>query len=305
MDFRTLEVFYSVATLKNFARAAESLRLTQSAVSQRIANLEAEVGGRLLERSNRGTSLTPKGHILLVYADRLLRTRMELTEAISHPDTTSRLIRIGVADTLAQTWLPAFIGSAHAQYPFITFEIDIDVTPNLRARLLRQEIDLAFLLGKVLEPGIASVDLCSYTLAFVSSPDITFDERPVSVEAMSKYALISFPKTTIPYQTIQELFRARSLGMPRIHLSSSISTIVRMTLDNIGISLIPPSVIKAELRDGRLALLDTDLPLPTLEYTASYSLSPQDKLLPVLARISSKAAQEWSYLPISNANHGG
>lgn len=46
---------------------------------------------------------------------------MELTEAISHPDTTSRLIRIGVADTLAQTWLPAFIGSAHAQYPFITY----------------------------------------------------------------------------------------------------------------------------------------------------------------------------------------
>ncbi len=295
MDFRTLEVFYSVATLKNFARAAEALHLTQSAVSQRITNLEAEVGGRLLERSSRGTSLTPKGHVLLVYADRLLRTRTELIQAISRPETTSRLIRLGVAETLAQTWLPTFIGSVNAKYPFITFEIDVDVTTSLRARLLRQEIDLAFLLGKVLEPGIASVDLCSYTLSFVSSPDLAFGERPVSVEAMSKYALISFPKNTIPYQAIQELFRERSLGTPRIHSSSSISTIIKMTLDKIGISLITPNVIKSELRDGKLALVDTDLALPTLEYTASYLLSPQDKLVPSLAHIASRVAHRWAW----------
>ncbi|MDJ0390580.1 LysR family transcriptional regulator [Roseomonas sp. E05] len=294
MEFRTLEVFHAVATLRSFARAAEALFMTQPAVSQRIASLEAELGQRLLERSARGTSLTHRGEVLLLYAERLLKMRTEMIEAVSAARPESRLIRLGVAETIAQTWLPSFINSVNAQYPFITFDIEVDVSTNLRSRVVRQETDLAFLLGKVVEPGITSVDLCSYTLSFVASAALAFEEDPVPLEALARHALISFPKTTIPYRNLQELFLERSLPAPQIHASSSVSTIIKMTLDNIGICVIAPILIQQELREGRLVLLNTELPLPNLDFTATFGTAQGGKLMSAIARIACRVAQEWA-----------
>lgn len=294
MEFRSLEVFYSVATLKNFGRAAEALNMTQSAVSQRITGLEAEVGARLLERSIRGTSPTPKGEILLAYADRLLRLRAELLKTIADPRNVSRLIRLGVSDTIAQTWLTTFIASANGQFPFITFEIEVDVTTNLRASLMRQEIDLAFLLGHVMEPGITSLDLCSYPLSFVASANLELDHNPVSIETLSRYPLISFPKNTINYRYLQDIFQRQAHGAPRIHSSSSVSTIVRMTLDGIGISIIPAAVIRAELAGGTLVRLETGLDLPALDYTVSYARLPDGQIIEALANIACNVARDYA-----------
>ncbi|KAA2211653.1 LysR family transcriptional regulator [Teichococcus oryzae] len=292
MEFRTLEVFYSVATLKSFARAADALYMTQPAVSQRIASLEAEVGGRLLERSVKGTSLTPKGEVLFMHADRLLRGRMEMMQAIADPHATSRLIRLGVAETIAQTWLPSFIGTVNTQYPSITFEIEVDVSTNLRTRLMRQEIDLAFLLGKVVEPGITSLDLCSYSLSFVASVALDLGKEPVSLKTLSQHPLICFPKTTIPYRKVLEMFQENSLKTPQIHCSSSVSTIIKMTLDNIGICVIAPILIMQELQEGRLRIVDTRVSLPKLDFTASFATAPGGKLISSLAQIAGKVAQQ-------------
>ncbi len=294
MEFRTIEVFYAVATLRSFARAAESLHMTQSAVSQRIANLEAEIGARLLERTAKGASLTPKGHIMLVYAERMLTMRTELIQTLADPQISNRLIRLGVADTVAHTWLPTFIGRVNTEYPFITFEIEVDVTSNLRTRLLRQEIDLAFLLGRVMEPGITSIDLCSYPLSFVASTRLRFKERPVRAETISHYPLISFPRTTVLHKALEDVFRERGLRIPRIHSSSSISTIVKMTLDNIGISVISPQAIRPELGEGRLAIVPVDVQLPTLDYTATYGATPGTQLVAALARMAGDVAKQWA-----------
>lgn len=268
--------------------------MTQPAVSQRIATLEAELGGRLLDRSGRGTSLTPKGEILLHYAEQLLKTRAELMQAIAAPQSACRLIRLGVAETIAQTWLPSFIGSVNAEYPFITFEIEVDVSSNLRSRVVRQEIDLAFLLGKAIEPGITSIDLCSYPLRFVASSALSFPEQPVPLEALGRHALISFPKSTIPYRNLQEMFQERSLKVPQIHASSSVSTIIKMTLDRIGICAIAPVLIQQELRDGRLVVLETDAELPRLDFTASFGTVAGGALMASVAQIARHTAQHWA-----------
>ncbi|MXP64291.1 LysR family transcriptional regulator [Roseomonas sp. M0104] len=294
MEFRSLEVFHAVATLRSFARAADTLRMTQSAVSQRIASLEAELGERLLERSSRGALLTPKGEILLHHAERLLKARAELIQAIAAPQPESRLIRLGVAETIAQTWLPSFIGSVNARYSFVTFEIEVDVSANLRSRVVRQEIDLAFLLGKAIEPGITSIDLCSYPLRFVASAALPFPERPVPLEALGRHALISFPKSTVPYRNLQEMFQERSLKVPQIHASSSVSTIIKMTLDRIGICVIAPILIRQELQDGRLVVLETDIVLPTLDFTASFGTVAGGPLMASVAQIAWQTAQQWA-----------
>lgn len=294
MEFRTLEVFRAVATLKSFARAAESLYMTQSAVSQRILNLETELGDRLLDRTASGAALTPKGRILLSYAERLLSMRNELIETLAEAGSIRRTIRLGVSETIAQAWLSTFIGMVSEQYPLITFEIDVDVTSNLRRRLLMQEIDLVFLLGEVVEPGIENIELCSYSLCFAASTKLKFDRTPVSIEQISKHPLISFPRNTPLYVSLQRMFQDQSIRAPQLHCSSSVSNIIKMTLDNLGISVLSPFLIEAEIKAGLLTILETEIELPRLDYCASYRVEPGIQTLAAIAQIASMVASDYA-----------
>src|SRR5260221_443266 len=80
VDFKMLETFVWVANLRSFRGAAEKLNTTQPAISMRIAQLEEDLGVRLLERDRRLVSPTEKGQLLLGYADRLIRLRAETVE---------------------------------------------------------------------------------------------------------------------------------------------------------------------------------------------------------------------------------
>ncbi len=83
MDLRQLETFVAVARLGHFTRAADELHLTQSAVSQHVARLEASLGVRLLERGTRGAAVTPEGRELLGRAEAILADVSSARAAVS------------------------------------------------------------------------------------------------------------------------------------------------------------------------------------------------------------------------------
>jgi DNA-binding transcriptional LysR family regulator len=117
IDFRSLSTFVWVAQLRNFHRAAAKLNTTQPAVSQRIAQLEADFGVQLLARDNRSVVLTEAGRAVLGYAERMLSLRNEMIAAVSDPAQLWGSLRLGVAETIVYTWLPQFLERMSAAYP--------------------------------------------------------------------------------------------------------------------------------------------------------------------------------------------
>ena len=77
-DFKAIETFMWVVTLGSFRGAAQKLNTTQPAISQRIAQLEREVGVKLLQRDRRMVLPTPSGRQLMVYAEKLIGLRSEM-----------------------------------------------------------------------------------------------------------------------------------------------------------------------------------------------------------------------------------
>src|ERR1700694_4678243 len=75
VDFKSIETFLWVVTLGSFRAAGEKLNTTQPAISQRIAQLEREVGVKLLNRDHRVASPTPSGRQLMVYAENRIGRR--------------------------------------------------------------------------------------------------------------------------------------------------------------------------------------------------------------------------------------
>ena len=104
--------------------AAEKLNTTQPAVSQRIASLEGDLGVKLFERDTRGVKLTGKGHELLSYAERMLDLRRDMMQAAREQNVMCGTVRIGVAETIVQTWLSTLIEHVHAAYPELVPEIE-------------------------------------------------------------------------------------------------------------------------------------------------------------------------------------
>jgi DNA-binding transcriptional LysR family regulator len=289
-ELRSLEIFYWVAQLRSFRGAAERLNTTQPAVSQRIAALEAELGVRLLDRGARSVVTTAQGRRLLDYAERMLRLRAEMLEAIAGAEAVGGVLRLGVAETIVHTWLSRFIERAHALFPAVTLDIEVDVTPNLRTGLVGHTLDLAFLMGPVAEPSIANLPLCRYPLAFAASPRLPLGPGPVTIDALLGWPIITYPRSTRPTMELLAALRMPGAAAPRLFASTSLATILRMARDGIGISVIPPVVAARELADGTLCLVATDITPPAVAFTASWPTGPEEGLARRLAELAQSVA---------------
>ncbi|MBX3456274.1 LysR family transcriptional regulator [Ferrovibrio sp.] len=289
-DLRNLETFVWVAHLGGFRAAAEKLHATQPAISQRIALLEDELGVKLFDREPRGVVLTPKGTELMPYAERMLQLHADLLQAAREKKAMRGVVRLGVAETIVHTWLAKLIERMHMVYPGITLEIEVDVSPALRERLVSHQLDIAFLLGPVSEPRMRNQALSSYPMAWVSSPNIDLGPEPVALSRLAQWPIITYPRNTRPYIVVREMMTRSDFPGLRMYGNASLSTIVRMTLDGIGISAIPPVVIRRELSEKRLRLIRAEQNLPDLNFTATYPAKPDSYMAEAVLEIAREIA---------------
>ena len=291
-DFKALETFLWVVTLGSFRGAAQKLNTTQPAISQRIAQLEREMGVRLLQRDRRVASPTPSGRQMMVYAEKLIGLRSEMMAAIGDRSAMRGVLRLGVAETIVHTWLSKLIKSVNDAYPNLSLEIEVDITPNLNARLQAQEIDLAFVLGPLSTPNVQNRVLCDYPVGFLASPTLGLGNGPLTVHDLAKFPIITFSRKTRPYEIVRSLFNRPDIPPIRLHASASMSTVIHMAIEGLGIALIPTAIIENELASGRLELLNTDLEIQPLRFTASWLASPDTAAIELVAGFASKLAQE-------------
>ena len=291
VDFKSLETFLWVVTLGSFRAAGDKLNTTQPAISQRIAQLEREVGVKLLNRDHRVASPTPSGRQLMVYAEKLIGLRAEMMSAVSDRSAMRGVMRLGVAETIVHTWLSQLIKSVNDAYPNLSLEIEVDITPNLSARLLAQEIELAFMLGPLSGSNVHNRELCDYPIGFLASPSLGLGDGPLTVHDLATFPIITFPRKTQPYEIVRSLFNRPDLPPIRLHASASLATVIHMAIEGLGIAVIPTAIVENELADGRLQLLATDLKITPLTFSASWLASPDTAAVELVADLAGQIAQ--------------
>ncbi len=291
MNIKNLEAFLAIVQLGSFKAASEKLHTTQPAISARIANLEAEVGASVFDRSDKQIRLTPKGYKLLPYAEKIIALLKELNFAVGESETFSGTVRLGSSETIVHVWISEFIHQLHEQYPNLTIELTVDTSINLRERLIKRELDMAFLMGPLVNPDLESKFLCKYPLSWVASPNLIDPKRSLSLAELAQYQIITYPRQTRPYSELQTMFNLVDLPMVKINGLSSMATIIRMAVDAIGISTLPIAGIKKELRAGELVKLNAQQPLAELEFTV---INRPDPLLRMISGLAQTIGQNYS-----------
>lgn len=290
IEFRTLETFVWVAQLKSFRGAAAKLNTTQPSVSQRIAQLEEQLGARLIERGRRSFTLTEAGRSVLAQAERLLRLRAELVTSATDRSQLRGTLRLGAAETVVHTWLPRFVEAMSARYDRITLEIEVDISPNLRERLLSRQIDLAFMLGPVSEPSILSRPLRAEPTRFFASPKLGFSAGQNPLARIAAFPIITFARNTQPYMRLRELLSDPQLPPTRLHASAALATAVRMALDGLGVALIPASIVAEDVEAGRLVEVGCAQTIPDLQFVAGWLAAPDTSIIELALEIAGAAA---------------
>lgn len=291
LDFKSIETFLWVVKLGSFRSAAQRLNTTQPAISQRIAQLERDMGVRLLNRDHRVASPTPSGRQMLVYAEKLIGLRAEMMTEICESSAVRGVLRLGVAETIVHTWFPQLVKSVNELYPNLSLEIEVDITTNLTARLLAQEIELGLVVGPLSAAGVQSLVLRDYDIGFLASPALGLGKTALTRRDLARYPMITFPRKTRPYEAVRGVFDRPDLPPIRLHASASLATVIHMAVEGLGIAVIPAAIVANELADGRLQLLDTDVKLPPLTFSASWLSSPDTVAIERVAQLARQIAQ--------------
>lgn len=145
-----LLIVRAIAQQGSFRRAADTLYISQPAVSLQIQNLERQLGIPLFDRGGRQVQLTEAGHILLEYSDRILSLCQEAKRALLDLQDLKRgTLMLGASQTVGTYVMPLLVGQFWQAYPHISVQLFVQSTRRIAQKLIGGELDLAIVGGEV------------------------------------------------------------------------------------------------------------------------------------------------------------
>jgi DNA-binding transcriptional LysR family regulator len=290
LNIEQLRTFLEVVRLGGFRRAAHSLNVTQPAISARIKALEDSLAVALFDRSSGGMTLTKRGEMLIRYAEQFEHLAEQVTANIIAPNAIEQHLRLGAAETVAQSWLPEFVAALHGRFPKVQIEIDVDISTNLRDRLLDREIDLAILLGPVSEATVTNIMLPGFDLAWYVAGDVASPEGGDSALIATR-PVITYARNTRPHREMKRALFERVGPGAQVFSSSSLSACFRLVEGGLGVAALPKILGRDLVARGALRIFDPGwLPAP-LQFTASYVGDPKSHVVEVAAHLALETAR--------------
>ncbi|MFU9054193.1 LysR substrate-binding domain-containing protein [Klebsiella pneumoniae] len=258
-----LHTFVAVAQQGTLGRAAETLNLSQPALSKTLNELEQLTGTRLFERGRLGAQLTLVGEQFLTHAVKVLDALNSAGQALNRKEGLNNdIVRIGALPTAALGILPTVIGQFHKQQKDITLQVATMNNTMLLAGLKSGEIDIG--IGRMSDPELMSG--LHYELLFLESlklvvrPGHPLLQETVTLSRVMEWPVVVSPKGTVPRQNAEALLQSQGCKMPAgciETLSASLSR--QLTVDFDYVWFVPSGAVKDDLRRGVL----TALPIAT------------------------------------------
>ena len=191
VDLELYRVFYTVAKHKHMTKASEELHTSQPAISQSIKKLEAQLGGTLFLRSNKGMELTEEGKMFYEYVKGALELINNAeNEFTSFKDLSKGEIKIGCSTTLTKLVLMNALKDFHLDYPNININITNDLTSNLINDLKLGKLDFViFIESNIKETNLNLEKIKELKQGFIYNPEF-FDDNVNSFENLNNIPLI-------------------------------------------------------------------------------------------------------------------
>jgi DNA-binding transcriptional LysR family regulator len=250
MELTELRIFKAVADHGGVTRAAAALNRVQSNVTTRVKRLEQRLGARLFNRQGRKLVLSAEGKVLLEYAERLLRLSAEAQAALK-AGAPRGVLRIGALESTAATRLPSLLARYHRDHPAVQLELVTGTTGALVEKVLREEIEAAFVAEPAPAPGLQTRPAFAEQLVLITPRG---QARVTGPRDIGQRTVLAFT-TGCTYRRRLEAWLARAGVVPqRVMEYGSYHAIIACAAAGGGIALVPRSVLRVSGLEANVAV---------------------------------------------------
>ena len=266
-DLNSLAVFAKVVEAASFSEAARRLKMPISTVSRRIAELEDQLGVRLLERSTRNLRLTELGAEVLEYAIRSAELNDAVESIVSNRRSDVRgTLRLSAMPSISDTLLAPVVAAFQTSYPNV--RIEILVTERM-VDLIAEGVELAFRLGVLKDSSLVARRILTYRHQLVASPSYLKDcKAPKRPADLLEHRLINFAhwKPENSWTFVHKDGNELETLTFQPHLSMNDYTgLAAALVAGGGIGDLPPVVQPRLIQEGRLAEVMPDWRFQTFD----------------------------------------
>jgi DNA-binding transcriptional LysR family regulator len=254
MNLEFYRTFYYVAQYENISKAAESLYITQPAVSRAIKQLEDELGCALFLRTPKGVRLTQEGQILYTYlkqAFNFIETAEKKIDSVRN--VQSGEIRVGVSDTLCKHYLVPYLKLFNTLYPGIKVHVTCPNTPGIINLLKSGGIDLGIINMPYKDDKLSFKSILEVQDCFVTGKklrQLSYQLQPLS--EIVKNPMLLLEKNSNSRHYIDEYLLSHSINVTPAFELGNMDLLVHFAKFDFGIACVLRNFVEEDIQKGAL-----------------------------------------------------
>ena len=255
-----LRILKAIATEGSFKRAADSLYVSQPAVSLQVQNLEKQLSVPLFDRGGRRAQLTEAGHLLLSYGERIIALCQETCRAIEDlQNLQGGTLIVGASQTTGTYLLPRMIGLFRQKYPDVSVQLQVHSTRRTSWGVANGQVDLAIIGGEVpaeLQDTLKIVPYAEDELALILPVFHSLAQvETIQKEDLYKLHFITLDSQSTIRKVIDKVLTRHEIDPKRLKVEmelNSIEAIKNAVQSGLGASFVSTTAIEKELQMGVL-----------------------------------------------------
>lgn len=266
MADRRLQVFHTVARVMSFTKAAETLHMTQPAVTFQVKQLEEFFNTRLFDRTHNKITLTDAGKVVYDYSEKILDNYEQMNTEVREltGEVTGSLI-IGASTTIAEYMLPQLLGAFKKQFEDINIRLQVGNTEAIVSMVENNMIDLGVVEAPVYNKNL-EVNVCRLDEMMLICPvnHALANRDKVSIEQIRKYGYISREEGSGSRAVIDNYIREQGLTYSDLKVVMELGSpeAVKMSVESdVGLAIVSKTTIRKELALGTLKAIPLDPPI--------------------------------------------
>ncbi|MCY8824998.1 MULTISPECIES: LysR family transcriptional regulator [Bacillus subtilis group] len=241
MEWEQLEYFQTLARIQHVTKAAETLSITQPALSRSIVRLENYLGVPLFDRQGRSITLNKYGERFLKRVDSIMKEFTEGREEIQsllQPDQGE--VSLGFLHTLGTTIVPNLIGAFKDQYPNVHFQLNQSHSNQLLDKLKSGELDLCLLASFPVESNIMWKPLWKEELfLFLPKHHVLATRQEITLNDIAHEPFVLMKEGFALRVTIDHIFEQVNITPNIVFEGEEAATIAGFVAAGLGVSILP------------------------------------------------------------------
>ncbi len=266
MADRRLQVFHTVARVMSFTKAAETLHMTQPAVTFQVKQLEEFFDTRLFDRTHNKITLTDAGKVVYGFSERILDSYEKMNDEVRELTTEVKgSLIIGASTTIAEYLLPSLLGVFKKRFEDVNIRLQVGNTETIVSMVENNMVDLGVVEAPVYNKNL-EVDICRLDemqlICPVNHPLANRDK--ISIEQVRKYGYISREEGSGSRAVINTYIREQGLSYSDLNVVMELGSpeAVKMSVESeVGLAIVSRSTLAKELKLNTLKAIPLDPPL--------------------------------------------